>query len=53
MVQEGFKAAVTDPLMGLYNRRYAMTHLCHQFQRATQGQTALALFVPDLDFLNV
>ena len=52
MVQEGFKAAVTDPLTGLYNRRYAMTHLCHQFQRATQGQTALALFVLDLDFFK-
>ena len=52
MVQEGFKAAVTDPLTGLYNWRYAMTHLWHQFQRATQGQTALALFMPDLDFFK-
>jgi two-component system cell cycle response regulator len=52
MVQEGFKAAVTDPLTGLYNRRYAMTHLCQQFQRATQGQTVLALFVLDLDFFK-
>ena len=29
-----------------------MTHLCHQFQYATQGQTDLAFFVLDLDFFN-
>ncbi len=52
MVQEGFKATVTDPLTGLYNWRYVMTHLCHQLQRATQEQTDLALFVLDLDFFK-
>ncbi|WP_306153087.1 diguanylate cyclase domain-containing protein [Roseovarius sp. MMSF_3281] len=48
-LKTGLQAAVTDPLTGLYNRRYAMTHLSRTLaQAATSGQP-IAVMVADLD----
>ena len=48
-LKTGLQAAVTDPLTGLYNRRYAMTHLSRTLaQAATSGQP-VAVMVADLD----
>lgn len=48
-VQTGLEAAVSDPLTGLHNRRYAMPHLARVAERAlAQGKT-FAVIVADLD----
>lgn len=41
--------AVTDPLTGLYNRRYFAEHLPRELLRATRGATAVAVILLDLD----
>ncbi|MEQ9638983.1 MAG: PleD family two-component system response regulator [Alphaproteobacteria bacterium] len=46
--------AVTDPLTGLYNRRYMMAHLESAMQRYTREGKPLALMILDIDhFKNV
>ena len=45
----GLKAAVHDPLTGLYNRRYAMPHLARIAERARQSGKPYAVMVADLD----
>ncbi len=48
-VQSGLQAAVTDPLTGLYNRRYAMPHLAAMAERAQSAGRDFALMVLDID----
>ncbi|PRD36245.1 UNVERIFIED_CONTAM: pleD [Trichonephila clavipes] len=48
-VQDGLRLAVTDPLTGLYNRRYAQPRLAAIAERAHSGGTAFAVMVIDLD----
>ena len=40
-VREGLRAAVTDPLTGLFNRRYALPHITRISERATRLGRAL------------
>lgn len=48
-VREGLRAAVTDPLTGLYNRRYALPHVARIAERATRVGRPFAVMVADLD----
>lgn len=48
-VHDGLKLAVTDSLTGLYNRRYALTHLDRIATRATETGQSFAVMVLDLD----
>lgn len=51
-MRDGLRAAVIDPLTGLYNRRYALPHLSRLADRATQQRRPYALLVADLDFFK-
>ncbi len=48
-VQNGLRAAVTDPLTGLFNRRYALPQLERLLAQAQASQRPLAVMVADLD----
>lgn len=48
-VINGLHAAVTDPLTGLYNRRYAQTHLARIAEQAQQSRQSYAVMVLDID----
>ena len=48
-VQDSLVMAVTDPLTGLYNRRYANTHMDAMIGRASAASQGLAAMVLDLD----
>ena len=51
-VEDGLTASVTDPLTGLFNRRYAMPHLDNMAQRATDQTDQkgdFAVMLADLD----
>lgn len=48
-VKSGLRAAVTDPLTGLYNRRYAIPHLASLADRARAAGRTIALMVLDID----
>ncbi len=48
-VQEGLEAAVTDPLTGLFNRRYALPHLKRIAEYSRQESSDYAVMVADLD----
>jgi two-component system cell cycle response regulator len=48
-LRSGLEAAVTDPLTGLYNRRYAMSHLAGLAERAVETGRNLAVMVLDID----
>ncbi|WP_116133477.1 diguanylate cyclase [Tropicimonas sp. IMCC34043] len=48
-VRDGLQMAVTDPLTGLYNRRYAMSHLARVHERAQDSARGYALLLIDLD----
>lgn len=48
-VSQGLKLAVTDPLTGLHNRRYAMAHLDRIAARACENHHHFAVMVLDLD----
>ena len=48
-VSDGLDAAFTDPLTGLYNRRYAMPHLARIVQSARETGRRFALLIADLD----
>ena len=41
--------AVTDPLLGIYNRRYVMAQLPKEVERAHRYQHSLSLIMADLD----
>lgn len=48
-VHNSLKMAVTDPLTGLYNRRYAMPHLQALIDRAEIDNNGLAVVLLDID----
>lgn len=48
-VQTGLRAAMTDPLTGLYNRRYALPQLERLLAQARAEARPLAVMVADLD----
>ncbi|MCF6445109.1 diguanylate cyclase [Nereida sp. MMG025] len=48
-VRDGLQAAVTDPLTGLFNRRYAMPHLDQMSAAAQKSGRAYAVMMIDLD----
>lgn len=48
-VRDGLHMAVTDPLTGLYNRRYALSHLERVRDRAAESGKCFAVMLADLD----
>ena len=48
-VRDGLDAAITDPLTGLFNRRYAMPHLARIAEAARESGRRFALLIADLD----
>ena len=48
-VRNGLHAAVTDPLTGLYNRRYVEPHLSHMAEQARVSQREFAVMMLDID----
>lgn len=48
-IHDGLRAAVTDPLTGLFNRRYAMPHLAKIAENALLKGDCFAIMVADLD----
>lgn len=53
-VRTGLKAAVSDPLTGLHNRRYAMPHLARVAEHSAATGRSFAVMVADLDhFKNI
>lgn len=48
-VRQGLRAAVIDPMTGLYNRRYAMPFLDRVAQEAQVTKTPYAVMLADLD----
>ena len=48
-VQDGLEAAVTDPLTGLFNRRYALPHLARVAEASRRDHREFAVMVADLD----
>ncbi|KAA9005705.1 diguanylate cyclase [Histidinibacterium aquaticum] len=48
-VASGLEAAVTDPLTGLHNRRYAESHLAHLCHRGREEKRSFAMMVLDID----
>ncbi len=48
-LQDRLRLAMTDPLTGLHNRRYAMAHLARIAERAEDASRSFAVMVLDLD----
>ncbi len=48
-VEDGLRMAVTDPLTGLFNRRYALPHLARIAERAAESNRSFAVMLLDLD----
>lgn len=48
-VESGLEAAITDPLTGLFNRRYALPHLSRLSQESQRTGRQFAIMVLDLD----
>lgn len=48
-VRNGLRAAITDPLTGLHNRRFAMQELARLGDQAARSGTRLAAMVLDID----
>ena len=48
-LDEGLRLAVVDPLTGLHNRRYALTHLARLQEHARNTQRPFAILILDLD----
>ncbi|MGK2739492.1 PleD family two-component system response regulator [Tepidicaulis sp. LMO-SS28] len=51
-VQESLEAAVTDPLTGLYNRRYMTHHLGTLIQQYNESAKPVSLLVLDIDYFK-
>ena len=53
-IQSGLEAAVTDPLTGLHNRRYALPHLARLARQSAMDRQAFAVMILDIDhFKNI
>jgi len=52
-VQQSIEMAVTDPLTGLYNRRYMETHLDTLIEQAANRGKAISILVIDIDYFKV
>lgn len=48
-LRDGIAAAVTDPLTGLHNRRYAMPHLGTMVEASNRSERQIAVLVIDID----
>ncbi|WP_333712465.1 diguanylate cyclase [Yoonia sp.] len=48
-VRDGLQAALTDPLTGLYNRRYLMPHLTRMAEEALSSERQFAVMMIDID----
>lgn len=48
-LEDGLRLAVTDPLTGLYNRRYALPHTARISERSAETGNPFAVMVLDLD----
>lgn len=48
-IQSGLEAAVTDPLTGLHNRRYALPHLAHLAEKSAAEGRDFATMILDID----
>lgn len=48
-VRDGLRAAILDPMTGLFNRRYAMPKLTKIAQSAAEEGTSFAVMLTDLD----
>lgn len=48
-LRDGLRAAMIDPLTGLYNRRYAMPEVARLAQEAAELEQPLGLLIADLD----
>ena len=48
-VEDGLRLAMTDPLTGLFNRRYALPHLSRMAARALAEDRPFAVMVLDID----
>ncbi|ALG89380.1 MULTISPECIES: diguanylate cyclase [Actibacterium] len=48
-VKDGLRLAVTDPLTGLFNRRYALPHLARIVSRAGETRRPCAVMLLDMD----
>lgn len=48
-LRDGLRAAVTDPLTGLYNRRYALPYLVNMTEQARSSGRRFAVMLADLD----
>ena len=48
-IQSGLEAAVTDPLTGLHNRRYALPHLSRLAEKAAAERRDFAMMILDID----
>ncbi len=48
-VESGLEAAITDPLTGLFNRRYAMPHLARLSAESRKNGRQFAIMALDLD----
>lgn len=48
-VETGLRAAITDPLTGLFNRRYALPHLARLSEESRVSDRQFAIMVLDLD----
>jgi two-component system cell cycle response regulator len=51
-MRDGLQAAVVDPLTGLFNRRYALSHLTRVVETAADTGNPFAVMVADLDFFK-
>ncbi|WP_339106808.1 GGDEF domain-containing protein [Roseovarius rhodophyticola] len=52
-VKSGLQAAVTDPLTGLYNRRFGMSQLDRLATETLQNKGEMALILADLDHFKL
>ena len=48
-VVDGLRAALVDPMTGLYNRRYAIPHLAHTLRQSALSGASFAVMMADLD----
>ena len=46
------RETITDPLMGIYNRRYLDRRLLEEFQRARRYELPFSIFLLDIDFFK-